>query len=146
MSDGQAWAASQIDSSEPESLAGISHVIPCNPDGASPNWVRTAKLRDLHDGDTLTLEVDCGFDIAHKIKVRLVGVDCPELNTPEGKAAREFSWHFLTEIAGPLTLETVRDKTEKYGRYLGIVRVGGRCLNTELVTAGHAKPYDGGKR
>ena len=30
------------------------------------------------DGDTLDVTVDLGFDITHKIRVRLLGIDTPE--------------------------------------------------------------------
>jgi endonuclease YncB( thermonuclease family) len=42
------------------------------------------KLLNVHDGDTLELSVE------RKFRVRVRGVDCPEINTEEGKKAKEF--------------------------------------------------------
>jgi len=47
-----------------------------------------------------------------------------------------------------LVVRTHKDKREKYGRYLADVfsPAGDRCLNLDLITAGHAVPYEGGPR
>ena len=42
------------------------------------------------DGDTLDLEIDVGFKAKHEHRVRLRGIDCPEIATPNGKKAKAF--------------------------------------------------------
>ena len=54
-----------------------------------------AKIISVYDGDTVTALVDLGFGISTKIKVRLKGINTPELRGPieekvKGIAAREF--------------------------------------------------------
>lgn len=100
------------------------------------------------DSDTLRLQIDCGFCIHCDITVRLAGLNCPERNTVKGKAAAQFTADWLAKRLGKITVRTVKDKTEKYGRYLAHVWdiEANECLNAVLLDAGHAKPYDGGKR
>ncbi len=42
------------------------------------------------DGDTLWLDVDCGFRVWARQNIRLRGIDTPELRTKEGQEARAF--------------------------------------------------------
>ena len=44
-------------------------------------------------------------------------------------------------------VQTQLDKKGKFGRILGNILNGeGACLNDEMISLGHATPYDGGKR
>jgi len=51
----------------------------------SPNTINqfcySAKVKRVVDGDTVDLLVDLGFDIHHKIRVRLYGINTPESRT-----------------------------------------------------------------
>lgn len=103
------------------------------------------------DGDTLDLNIDLGLETHRIIRVRLNGIDCPELKTDEGKAAKAFTERWLAPLGAALPIfivRTYKDKTEKYGRYLADVEhpPTGSLLNDDLVTNGHAVPYFGGKR
>jgi endonuclease YncB( thermonuclease family) len=96
------------------------------------------------------LSFDLGFFIDLKEKVRLIGIDAPEINTKKGKEAFEFVEKELKDAN--LIVET--RKKEKYGRYLGYVYYStqykdfediirhGKLLNEELVKAGLANRYD----
>lgn len=57
-------------------------------------WNYLAHCYRVVDGDTYDLTVDLGFNIYHKIRVRLKGVNTPEIYganaTEEGKAATVF--------------------------------------------------------
>ncbi|MET8585753.1 thermonuclease family protein [Streptomyces collinus] len=98
------------------------------------------------DGDTLIASLDLGFNIHMQVSIRLLGINCPEHGTPEGDAATAFTAAWLAANHDNLTVRTILDKREKYGRLLGVVMSGAHTLNDDLVTAGHAVPYDGGKR
>lgn len=50
-----------------------------------------AKLKKAIDGDTVELELDLGFNIFHSIRVRVAGVNCPELNEEGGGIAKAFT-------------------------------------------------------
>jgi endonuclease YncB( thermonuclease family) len=72
------------------------------------------------DGDTLKLEIDTGFDEQCHETIRLRGIDCPEINTSEGKAAK----HFVERELGScefIILKSTQTRKEKWGRYLGDV-------------------------
>ena len=98
------------------------------------------------DGDTCELDVDLGFSIHVRQHVRLLGINAPEHDTAEGKKAAAYLSGMIPNGV-ELTVETVRDKSEKYGRTLGkLVLKDGRVVNDEMVKAGLAKPYFGGKR
>src|SRR4030042_4747709 len=49
-----------------------------------------AKLERVVDGDTLLINFDLGFFINLKEKVRLIGINAPEIDTKEGKEAASF--------------------------------------------------------
>jgi micrococcal nuclease len=106
-----------------------------------------AVLRSVHDGDTVRLDVDLGFDIHHAaLDVRLLGIDCPELGRPDrrGEQARDFTNAWFYGHAGPYRLTTVRDRVDKYGRYLATIAApDGAVLASDLLGAGLAKPYSG---
>jgi len=105
-----------------------------------------AKVVNVHDGDTITLDIDLGFGIRlpgqswtgkTMLSCRIYGINAPELNTPEGKAARDFA---LT-LVSPGDLVTVMSISwDKYGgRFDGTVMMDdGRYFATEMLEAGHA--------
>lgn len=105
------------------------------------------------DGDTVDVTLDLGLDIHVNQRLRLVGVNAPEKNTPEGMAAKAWMEQYLLP-GDTVVVKTVKDHKEKYGRYLASVRAAPHAwkgtldidIATELVKAGHAVPYDGGKR
>ncbi len=112
------------------------------------------------DGDTVDLMVDLGFKIWVKQRLRLKGVDTPELfgkNKEAGRIAKRFV-EAVMSTATRIAVETDKPySTDKYGRWLGTIHywgppkefgwtVEGTDLNQELIDRGLGKPYDGGKR
>lgn len=91
---------------------------------------RVVGLRAI-DGDT----AEVGLVVP--VRVRLAGVDAPELSEPEGARAREFLREFLQ--GGELFLE-IRGR-DKYGRVLGELVRDQRRATEELLRAGLARPY-----
>lgn len=97
-----------------------------------------AKYLDNYDGDTIKFEIDLGFEIYHRITVRLLDVYCPEINSKIetekqlALAAKKFTQLFLN--SGVIIVKTYKDKKDKYGRYLAEIKVIGKSntLNTEL--------------
>jgi endonuclease YncB( thermonuclease family) len=74
------------------------------------------------DGDTLVVALHVTPDVVLEEKLRLRGLDCPELKTPEGKAAKRFVDGLLTPGADVVLTTT---KPDKYDRYLADLFVGG---------------------
>ena len=42
-----------------------------------------AKIVKVYDGDTCTCEIDLGFNITRRVKIRLVGINTPEIRTKD---------------------------------------------------------------
>ena len=104
----------------------------------SPSYRYRVTVIRVVDGDTLLCDVDLGFYTRIRTKLRLAGVNCPELDTAEGKAARDYVAHALGGSAGVWTADTVR--ADKYGnRWDAVVYLpDGRSLNDLLVESGYA--------
>jgi len=116
-------------------------------------YVYNAELIDVYDGDTVTVRIDHGFNISSVQKIRLMGIDTPERRGPQKKMGMEARERFLqlAPIDGTIILKTVKDRTGKYGRYMGIIfsedEAGWFSVNNRLVTEGYADEYNGiGKR
>lgn len=98
-----------------------------------------AKVIRVVDADTFHLDVDLGCEVRILLTVRLADVNAPEARTIEGTAAT--AW--VKEILPPgtaITLRTIKDRKERYGRYLGVILLGDLNLGDELVRLGHATP------
>lgn len=97
------------------------------------------------DGDTVDLRIDLGFRAELKERFRLYGINAPEINTPAGKAARDFLSNLLPLGCG-VVLVTCKTQ-EKYGRWLATLwlpttqpvnETNQLSINEQLVLAGHA--------
>ncbi len=112
-----------------------------------------AQVERVVDGDTIDVELDLGFDIRLKARVRFAGINAPESRTRDavekqaGLAAKRYVEDWISEREQRGIIQTTLDDRGKFGRVLGrVLNPDGHCLNDELVSLGHAKPYDGGKR
>lgn len=98
-----------------------------------------AEILKVVDGDTLWVRIFLRPDQWVKQKLRLRDLDCPEMSTSEGQAAKRFV-DALVARTGSVTICTT--KPDKYDRYLADVflTTAGRevFLNNELLTHGHA--------
>ena len=125
-----------------------------------------AVLKKVIDGDTYEIDIDLGISIwIRSERIRLFGINTPEVygvkvGSPEwvlGHNASEFVKSVLHEN-DEIIVETIKDKKEKYGRYLALVYAkvdqsilsglnGIRtvanfsCINDILVAKGLAKVY-----
>jgi micrococcal nuclease len=107
-----------------------------------------ATITEVYDGDTITADIDLGFNTWRRNEhLRLDGIDTPELRGDrkvEGIAARDA---LAARILGrDLIICTIKDRQEKFGRYLVRIYDGDVLINDWLITLGHAVPYSGGKR
>jgi hypothetical protein len=82
-----------------------------------------ATLRRIVDGDTVDVDIDCGFDIVlSNQRIRLYGIDTPESRTRdlEEKKFGKLASKFLEDnLPTTFTLRTRLDGKGKYGRILG---------------------------
>jgi len=96
------------------------------------------------DGDTLVVrrQASAGQGRVREIRVRLLGVDCPESVKPDhpvepwGREAADFTEKFVAGRAVRLRFD--KRRLDPYDRYLAYVFVDDRMLNEELVRAGLA--------
>ena len=115
-----------------------------------------ATLMRVVDGDTIDAEIDLGFKIFIKERIRLMGIDTPESRTRNlqekswGKAASARLSELLAESDGNFTLVTKVQKKGKFGRILGTIQVSTKDgivdANQVLINEQLAIPYTGGNK
>ena len=115
-----------------------------------------ATLMRVVDGDTIDAEIDLGFKIFIKERIRLMGIDTPESRTRNlaekswGKAASARLSELLAEANGKFTLVTKMQKKGKFGRILGTIEVSTKDgivdANQVLMNENFAIPYTGGNK
>ena len=106
-------------------------------------YLYRAYVISVYDGDTCEVKVDLGFSVHFTMKLRLHGLDAPELRgptKPEGIKSRDYLRDLI--LNKDVIIETFKDAKGKYGRYIAKiwVDVAGTksCVNDMLVTEGHA--------
>lgn len=84
-----------------------------------------ATLYRIVDGDTVDVDINCGFDIVlSNQRIRLYGIDTPESRTRDleekkcGKLAAKYIEDHI-KVGSTFTLRTHLDGKGKYGRILG---------------------------
>lgn len=103
-----------------------------------------ATVTKVIDGDTVDLDVDLGLRTHVQTRFRLSGIDAPERATEAGKTTK--AW-LVERIEGKqVEITTHKDATEKYGRWMAAIFLGGVNVNMEMVDKGLARYYDGGRR
>lgn len=107
-----------------------------------------AKLIRIIDGDTIDAEIEVGFDIFVRKRIRLWGIDAPETrskNKREVKAGKKTLKRLKAILAvsdGQFELVTHGDG--KFGRCLGeiFVKDHSESVNQVLINEGLAEKYD----
>jgi len=98
-----------------------------------------AKILEVYDGDTVTVEFDLGFKIKFIEKVRLSGINTPEVRGSEREDGLISRDALRERILGQyVIIKTHRDKKGKYGRYIGEIFIEDESINDWLVTEGLA--------
>ena len=89
-------------------------------------YVYKAEVYSVYDGDTLRAHIDLGFGVLlKKQSIRWVGIDTPEVRgetREEGLKVRDYVRDFIP-IGSEICIQTKKDKSGKYGRWLGIIWV-----------------------
>lgn len=111
-----------------------------------------AEVLKVIDADTLLCKIELGFGLFIEQKFRLRGIDCPELGTDEGLAAKKFVQARLA-ACDFIVAKTFKDTFDKYDRYLTdvfyakgekdplLVAEKGVYLNQELLDERLARVY-----
>lgn len=97
------------------------------------------------DGDTIDVDVDLGFSIHTKQRLRLLGINAPEVKGPTkaaGDAATDHLRGLLSEAAeadGSIRIHT--ERADSFGRYLTVVKSGQTSVNQLMLDDGFAVPF-----
>lgn len=109
-----------------------------------------AKLIRAIDGDTVELLIDLGRSIYISEKIRLYGINAPERKNETHKAGINSTIrleYLLTTTGETLMIKTIKDKTDKYGRLLGILYTSSsghslenfeESINHQMIREGYA--------
>jgi len=115
-----------------------------------------ATLLRVVDGDTVDANIDLGFDIHVKKRIRLQGIDAWESRTRDlvekrkGLLAKQWLHDILALHDNKFILQS--SKVGKFGRCIGIIYVDSKTkndkniivnINEKLILEGHAKKYPG---
>ena len=118
------------------------------PRPTDPSYLYKAEVRDVVDADTLLLDIDLGFQVIRRQRIRLARIDAPDRDTPEGARGRRY---VREQLAVARTVIVNTRQTDLHGRYVahlfyafnnrGIKHtfINGRYLNQELVNKEFAK-------
>ena len=130
----------------PEGLVEIKKITAKDPRVDSILYTYAARVVKVIDGDTLKVEVKVGeTDIGKKLRLRRINT--PEIDTPEGKKAKDFVVKALKDCPW-IVIKTY--STDIYDRYLadifylegcddpGRIALEGKLLNQDLLDAGLA--------
>ena len=125
-----------------------------------PNYVYRCRVTRVVDGDTVDADIDLGFSMVYKERIRLMGIDTPESRTrnKKEKALGLASKYRITEILKSASdiegkrgkkqifLQTSKEGKGKFGRILGTLWVNGQSVNQMLMDENHARVYYGGNK
>lgn len=95
------------------------------------------------DGDTVDLDIDLGFNIYKTSRFRMYGINAPEKSDKEGwKKATDTLIELMNQNKDSLVAFTIKDKQDKYGRYLVVLEAGSDLsINIQLLQKGVVVEY-----
>lgn len=110
---------------------------------APPIAISETRVIRVIDGDTIVVLIN-----GIQEKIRLIGVDTPEIFDPRGSAqcfgeeASEFTKSLLENQVVRLESDASQDDRDKYGRLLRYVFLNdGTFVNKEIITQGYGHEY-----
>ncbi len=112
----------------------------CGPATAPPATDMLYPVLSVADGDTITVAIDGVHE-----RVRLIGIDAPELHNPQecfGRESADYARGLLTGISVRLVADPSQDDRDRFGRLLRYVLLpDGTNVNATLVASGYAFEY-----
>lgn len=100
-----------------------------------------AEIIDVYDGDTMTFLVDLGFSITVKEKLRLAGINTPEVRGPEkedGYKVRDYVKKLILRKKVKIRVY----KKGKFGRYVAeVILPDGTNLTKHLLEKNMGKEF-----
>ena len=115
-------------------------------------YTYNCKILNVVDGDTVDIEIDLGFTVRIRERIRLIGLDTPEVfgkaAEPAGQVSSQFTKDWIAkrqEMPGRFVYESIKyNAKDKYGRSLGVISWFNysnkkETLNEDLLSSGQAK-------
>ena len=114
------------------------------------------EVKAVIDADTIDVLIDLGVGVHTMQRLRLYGIDAPEMRTEAGKIAKEYVKSVLLggDACKYVYVRTLKDKKDKYGRKLAVlyfdpgsmifdyneskIEMMPDSLNKQIVRNGHA--------
>ncbi len=109
-----------------------------------------SRVVSIYDADTFRVDIS-GWPpiVGSNMPIRVLGVDAPEIRgkcADEKERAQMAKAVTVNALQNAHTIELRGIKRGKYFRLLAEVYIDGKSLADLLISTGHARPYDGGKR
>ena len=81
------------------------------------------EVKAVIDADTIDVLIDLGFGVHTMQRLRLYGIDAPEMKTEAGKIAKEYVKSVLLggDAFKYVYVRTIKDNKDKYGRKLAVL-------------------------
>jgi len=110
---------------------------------------KKAKVISVYDADTVDA-ILCVRDRPYRFKIRLNGIDTPEIKPPKSMENRELHVecgikcreYLKSKILNKI-VEVHCSEFDKYGRILGEIYIGNENISEHLVYKKYAKKYEG---
>ena len=109
-------------------------------------WCYRATVLRVIDGDTIDVDVDCGFGNRRTERLRLLGINAPEMKGAtwdRGDASMEALKELLRnamDAQGYICIQTEKD--DAFGRYLATIYLpSGNTVNQAMLDGGFAAEW-----
>ena len=114
------------------------------------------EVKSVIDAYTIDVLIDLGFGVHTMQRLRLYGIDAPEMRTEAGKIAKEYVKSVLMggDAFKYVYVRTIKDRKDEYGRKLAVlyfdhyymtcdhieskIEMMARSFNLQIVRNGHA--------
>lgn len=111
----------------------------------APTYTYHGTIVEVYDGDTMTAMLDLGFDVWVRVRLRIEGIDTPEVRGAGKEAGLAVRDHVRALLLNKEVVVTSHDKG-KYGRWLASVLFDyegmPKDLGSYLLETGRADVYE----
>jgi endonuclease YncB( thermonuclease family) len=142
-------ALAHLAGSTPELRRAIDPVVTGSLQSSDDGMTYRAEVLRVIDGDTLEARVHVWLGQEIVTKVRLAGIDAPELHArcAAERAGAEAARSALAALVEGRSVRLTDVRPDKYfGRVVARISAGGHDAGAALLAAGHARLYGGGRR